>query len=234
MTTIGVTRDRGLTTQSVTARSAVRRLLLVCGILSSLLYVATDVLGGMRYPGYRFTSQAISELMAIGAPSEPFVDPLFMMYGVLALAFGIGVVREGAGRNRALLISGALLIAYAAIGFSGPTLFEMHQRGRGSPRSDVPHLVVTGLLVLLTLCAIGFAAFALDRRFRVYSLGTLLTLIVFGVLSARYGARLAAGAPTPGFGIVERINVYASLLWVGVLAIALLRRSSPLNAGKLP
>jgi hypothetical protein len=55
-----------------------RKALLVSGILSSLLYVAIDVLGGMRYEGYSFTSQAISELMATGAPSEAFVDALFI------------------------------------------------------------------------------------------------------------------------------------------------------------
>ena len=56
----------------------VQRALLACGILSSLLYAATDLLGGLRYEGYSFTSQAISELMASGAPSESFVDPPFI------------------------------------------------------------------------------------------------------------------------------------------------------------
>ena len=209
-----------------------RLALLVCGILSSLLYVATDVLGGMRYEGYSFTSQAISELMATGAPSEAFVDPPFIIYGVLALAFGIGVLREGTDRSRALRISGALLIGYAAIGFTGPTLFEMHPRGVATSASDTLHIVLTGALVLLTLLAIGFGAFALDRPFRIYSFATLLLLIVFGALAAPYGARLAAGQSTPGFGIIERINIYASLLWVLVLAIALLRR--PWYRGGLP
>src|SRR5512132_826181 len=144
-----------------------RKALLACGILSSLLYVATDVLGGMRYEGYSFNSQAISELMAIGAPSESFVDPLFIIYGVLALAFGVGVFREEAGRNRALRIAGFLLIGYAAIGFTGPTLFEMHQRGAGSLANDLPHIILTAMLVLLQLLAIGFSAFALGKRFRV-------------------------------------------------------------------
>jgi CubicO group peptidase (beta-lactamase class C family) len=178
----------------------------------------------MRYEGYSFTSQAISELMAIGAPSEPLVDPLFIIYGVLALAFGVGVVWEGAGRSRPLRVTGALLIGYAAIGFTGPTLFEMHQRGAGSPSGDTRHIILTGVLVLLQLLAIGFAPFALGKRFRVYSVATLLILIVFGVLSAPYGAALAAGQPTPGFGIIERILIYSSLLWIAVLAIALLRR----------
>jgi hypothetical membrane protein len=235
MTTIGIQQDR-LTAmaQPVRSRSMVRQVLLVCGILSSLLYVATDVLGGMRYEGYSFTSRAISELMAIGAPSEAFVDPLFIIYGVLALAFGIGVFREGAGRSRALRIAGALLMGYAAIGFTGPTLFEMHQRGAESLASDVPHIVLTGVLSLLTLLAIGFGAFALGKRFRIYSFATLLAVVAFGVMTAPYAARLAAGQPTPGFGIMERIDVYSSLLWIAVLAIAVLRRPGYRGQRSLP
>jgi CubicO group peptidase (beta-lactamase class C family) len=204
--------------------SRAQRLLLACGVLSSLLYVVTDVLGGMRYRGYSFTSQAVSELMAIGAPSESFVDPLFIAYGVLALAFGVGVYLKGAGRSRALRIAGALLMGHAALGFTGPTLFEMQQRGAGTPGGDTPHIALTGALVLLSLLAIGFAAVALGRRFRIYSYATLLTLVVLGALSAPYGARLAAGQPTPGFGIVERVLIYSSMLWVAVLSVALLRR----------
>jgi hypothetical protein len=225
MTTIAMIQDRRQTmAQSVRSGSIVRQVLLACGILSSLLYVATDVLGGMSYEGYSFASQMISELMAIGAPSEAFVDPLFLIYGVLTVAFGVGVVREAAGRNPALRITGALVIGYAVAGLTGPTLFEMHQRGAGSPGSDTPHIVLTGVLVLFTLLAIGFGAFALGKRFRIYSFATLLIMIVFGALAGSSGARLAAGQPTPGFGILERINVYTSLLWMAVLAVALLRR----------
>jgi CubicO group peptidase (beta-lactamase class C family) len=201
-----------------------RKALLLCGILSSILYVATDVLGGMRYEGYSFTSQAISELMATGAPSEAFVDPLFLTYGVLALAFGVGVSREGVGRSRALRTTGALLVGYAALGLAGPTLFEMNRRGAASLQSDAPHIILTGGLVLLTLLAIGFGAAALGNRFRIYSFATLVTVVVFGALTAPYGARLAAGMPTPGFGILERISIYSTMLWLAVLAVALLRR----------
>src|SRR5688500_6180027 len=152
MTTFTMASGRGRTVaKPVRRESMVRKVLLACGILSSLLYVATDILGGLRADGYSFVSQAVSELMAIAAPSEAFVDPLFLTYGVLALAFGVGVLREGAGRSRALWITGALLIGYAAIGFTGPTFFEMHQRGVGSPDGDIPHIVLTGVLVLLQL-----------------------------------------------------------------------------------
>lgn len=227
MTSIGITRaQRSPVSRMSQTGALVRHILLACGIVSSLLYVATDILGGLRYEGYSFTSQAVSELMATGAPSEAFVDPLFIASGVLALAFAVGVFREAAGRNRALRITGALLIAYTIAGFTGPTLFEMHPRGVGTVAGDTPHIVLTGVLVALTLLAIGFGAFALGKRFRIYSFATLATMIALGAVSGRYGALLAAGQPTPGFGIIERVLIYSSMLWFGVLAVALLRRPS--------
>ena len=45
-----------------------RRLLLSCGIASSLLYVAVNVVAPLRYPGYDVVSQAVSELSAIVLP----------------------------------------------------------------------------------------------------------------------------------------------------------------------
>lgn len=225
--TIGMTHD-GDRRSGLPIRSGhmARQALLVCGVLSSLLYAVTDVLGGLRYPGYGFTSQAISELMASGAPSENFVDPLFIAYGALALAFGAGVFRDAGGHNRALRIAGALLIGYAALGFAGPTFFEMNQRGTGAPGGNAAHIALTGALVSFLLAAVGSGAFALDRRFRTYSFATLLIIVVFGALTVPYAARLAEGRSTPGFGALERIHVYAFMLWLAVFAVALLRRRS--------
>ena len=226
MTTITIRSGSGKAAgPPIRATALVRTALLACGILASVLYVATDILGGLRYEGYSFSSQAVSELMAIGAPSEPFVDPLFITYSLLVVAFGVGVLREGFGRSRALRVAGAALIAYGAIGVTGPTLFEMHKRGTASPGSDLSHIIATVILVFLTLLAIGAGAFAFGKRFRVYSFGTLLTIIALGAVSAPYAARLAAGEPTPGFGIVERVLIYASLVWIAVLATVLLGRS---------
>jgi hypothetical membrane protein len=237
MTTIGMTQERGRTiSPSVTSVSKPGRLLLACGILSSLLYVLTDVLGGLRYQGYSFTSQAISELGAIGAPSKAFVDPLFMAYNVLALAFGIGVLRVAGDRARALRITGAALTGYGVIGLVagfGNSFFAMRQRGAGSLVTDAPHIILTVILVLLLLIAIGAGAFALGNRFRVYSLATLATVVLFGALTGRYATQVAAGQATPGMGIIERVDVYAALLWLAVLAVALLRRGSAAPRGFL-
>ncbi|MBI3966083.1 MAG: DUF998 domain-containing protein [Chloroflexi bacterium] len=77
-----------------------KKLLLVCGIVASLLYVAATILGAMRWEGYSSTAQSVSELFAIDAPSKSLVDPLFVTYSLLWSAFGVGVWRS-AGRKRA-------------------------------------------------------------------------------------------------------------------------------------
>lgn len=238
MTTIGITHDRRDMVARPAERSAsVSRILLLGGFLSSLLYVATDVFGGMLYRDYSFSSQAISELAAIGAPSKPFVDPLFMVYDFLAVAFGLGVLRV-AGRNHALRLTALALVGLGVVGAAagvGNSFFSMHQRGTaGSIASDSPHIALTAILVMLLLVAMVFGGGALGPRFRTYSLATIATVIVFGALTAQFAPRLALGKPTPGMGIVERIDVYSALLWIAVLAVALLRRPPTPNRGMLP
>ncbi|HEY7681662.1 MAG TPA: DUF998 domain-containing protein [Gemmatimonadales bacterium] len=198
-----------------------RKALLVCGILSSLVYAGADVLGGIRYEGYGFTSQTISELAAIGAPSRPLVVPLSITYDVLVIAFGLGVWGS-AGRKRPLRFTAGLLVGLGVIGFAAP-FAPMHVRGAELTLTDTMHIVLTSVTVLLILLAIGFGAIAFGKRFRLYSIGTILILLVFGTLAGLDGPRLAANLPTPWMGVYERINIYGYLLWVVVLAITLWR-----------
>jgi hypothetical protein len=71
----------------------IQGLLLLAGVLSSIVYVTADLLCGLRYPGYSFTDQVISELSAIGAPTTALWAKLLQTFAVLFAAFTIGVVR---------------------------------------------------------------------------------------------------------------------------------------------
>ena len=57
-------------TGAIPVPSMARKLLLVCGILSSLLYAAMNVFVRMLWEGYSYASQTVSELSAIGAPTR--------------------------------------------------------------------------------------------------------------------------------------------------------------------
>lgn len=199
----------------------VRKVLLACGILSSLIYAAMNILGAMRWEGYSSASQTVSELSAIGAPPRPLVVSLGIVYQVLVVAFGWGVW-ESAGRKRALRVVGGLLVSYGVVGLAAP-FAPMHQRGAEPTLTDTMHIVLTIVTVLLMLLAMGLGAAAFGKRFRLYSIATILTLLVFGSLAGLDGPRIAANLPTPWAGVTERICIGGYLLWVVALSIALLR-----------
>jgi len=203
----------------------VRKSLLVCGILSSLLYVAMNVFVPMRYEGYSSVSQTISELSAVGAPTRPLWMVLGFVYTLLVTAFGWGVWASAHG-NRRLRVVGGLVVAYGLSGFAWP-FAPMHQRAvlaaGGGTLSDTIHLVLGGVTILMYLIALGFGAAAFGRRFRIYSIATMATLIAFGVLVGLDAPKIGANQPTPWVGVTERINIGVFLLWVVVLAMTLLR-----------
>jgi hypothetical protein len=200
-----------------------RKVLLACGIMSSLLYVGANVVGARRWSSYSLRSQTVSELSAIGAPSRPVVIPLLTGHGALLIPFGFGV-REAAGRKHGLRATGVLLVVLGASDLPAP-LFPMHQRealarGEGS-RTDTMHIIVTSVNSVLILLAIGFGSTAFGRRFRVYSVGTILVLLATGGLTASQASRLEANLPTPWAGVSERITIGGYLLWQAVLAMML-------------
>jgi Protein of unknown function (DUF998) len=200
----------------------IRKILLICGILSSLLYAATVVLAAMRWEGYSPISQIVSELIAIDAPTRPLVVPLFITYCLLVFAFGVGVW-QSPGRKRALRLVAIGLIGKEVLGLVVTLFFPMHLRGVEGTLTDTMHAALTFLGILFMLLALVSAATAFGKRFRLYSIVTILMLVVGGILTGLDAPRLATNLPTPWMGVWERINIFGYMLWVVVLSIVLLR-----------
>lgn len=196
-----------------------RTILLGCGILAQLLYLAMLVFVPTQLDGYSSASQTVSELSAVGAPTRTLWVALGTIYTLLVVCFGVGI-RLSAGRSRLLRAVGGLLIATAVLNLFWP---PMHMRGTEPTLTDTLHIVFTAGWALLTVLAIVFAAMKFGKRFRLYSVATLALLIFFGVLTGLDGPRIAANLPTPWVGVWERISIGAYVVWVVVLAIVLLR-----------
>jgi hypothetical protein len=197
--------------------------LLSGGILAALLYVAMTLCVGLWWDGYSVTAHTPSELSAIGAPTRPVWIVLGSIYSALMIAFA-WIVWRSAAPNRALRVAGALLLAQSVFGSYWP---PMHQRAvlaaGGATLTDTLHLawaIVTGVLFT---SAIGFGAAALGKRFRVYSIATMAIVLACGAWTGTYASRIQANLPTPGVGAWERLSIAFVMLWVAVLATALLR-----------
>jgi hypothetical protein len=204
-----------------------RRILLVCGVVSSVLYVVVDMLGTVRYPGYRYTEQQFSELTAQGSPVRPIMIALSVIpYTLLVAAFAVGVFTS-APKKRAGRITAAMLLGYAAFGMVGGWLTPMNTRealaaGERGLRNAM-HVPMTAVMSLFMLLAMSFGAALFGKRFRYYSYATIAVLVAFGVLTSLQAGKMVANEATPWMGLTERVNIYATMLWVAVLAICLLR-----------
>ena len=211
--------------------SKLRKVLLVCGIIAPLLYFGTDMLAGMLYPGYSFTSQAISELFAIGAPTSSLVVPLFTLCSMFGLAFAVGVwLSEAAaaasdGRNRLLRIMALMLAGNAINGLVLWNIFPMHMRGSEVTFTDTMHITLAGTGVAFVVLALGIGIAVFRKRFRLYSIATMVMLFAPGIMTFLSVLQVAAAAQstTPWLGLEERISTYVYDLWQAVFVIILLR-----------
>ena len=198
--------------------------LLACGVLAGVLYIAMTLVVGLFWNRYTAADQTISELSAIGAPTRPVWMVLATIYTSLMIAFGWIVWRSAS--RRALRMAGALLFAQAVFGLFWP---PMHQRAvlgaGGGTLTDTLHIVWTIVTSVLFVGALGFGAFALGKRFRIYSLATMAVMLASGSWTATYAPAIQANLPTPNAGWWERINTNAFMLWIVVLAVALMRAS---------
>jgi hypothetical protein len=201
------------------------RLLLGCGILSSIVYAGMLVFIPMTWAEYSSASWTVSELSAIGAPTRPLWMTVGIFWALLYAAFGWGV--WSAGERRSLRLAGIAMLAAGILSLFWP---PMHQRevlaAGGATLTDDFHIVWTAMNGVLTLLAMGLGAAALGGSFRGYSIATMVTLLVAGGVTSLDAPELQANLPTPWIGAWERVNIGVWLLWVAVLSVMLLQRAT--------
>jgi hypothetical protein len=219
--------------KSLERRPGLRMALLLCGVAALPLYVVMDIVIARRYEGYRYRDRTISELSAIDAPTRSLWMPPGFVYSGLTLAFGLGVWST-AGRRPRLRAVGILAALVGLIGFVGWPFAPMHKREvlatGGGTRTDTAHLALGGVNSLLFILSIIFGSATFGSRFRLYSIGTLLAMLIGGVATSVNAPRVSANEPTPWIGIFERVAVFSPMLWYATLAVGLMREHDGSNA----
>jgi hypothetical protein len=204
-----------------------RRFLLTCGIAGAALYPLADILATMRYPGFSYRDQAVSELFAIGAPTGEFVVPLFSLSSTLLLLFGIGIWMSAYGRRSVRWLA-AMMVLNSLDALLLWNFFPMHMRGVQPTFTDTMHGVLAIDPFLLAAVILGAVAFR--GPFRIYTVATILLTSVLAAISFSYVAAVIANQPTPWMGALERTAQYATNLWYAVFAVVLLREARPRSA----
>ena len=200
-----------------------RKLLLLCGILTPLVYVFTVSLGGILTPGYSHIAQAVSDLIAAEAPAKSLLDPLFAIYNLLMFAFAIGLflrMRADSKPRQIVGTVGALVLAAEGI-FGLVTLFFPEDAGGVGAQISATgsmHIIFASLSSLTTMLAIllvglWFRSSPRWQRYAIYSFISLLVVFVAGGMAA---ASIANRSPFGG--LAERTTIGGFMQWVFVVA----------------
>ena len=217
-------------TATSTHRNAfsLRRVLTGCGIVGAALYPLSDIFAAIRYPGFSYRDQAVSELFAIGAPTAGLLVPLFTASSTLILFFAAGAWMSADGRRwvRPMAVMLALNAIDALMLWN---FFPMHMRGEPPTLTDTMH----GALAIdpFLMAAIILAAMAFPGRFRVYTIATIAFTTILAMSAFAYVPAFIANKPTPWMGAAERTGQYATNVWYAVLAAMLLFESPRRRVG---
>ena len=192
------------------------QVMLFCGVLAPLFYLATDRLAGRLLDGYSFAAQSMSELSAAGSPTRSLVVSLNLVAALLMIAFGVGVWRAG---DQAILphITSGLLIANAALGLIATLFFPTRFGLR--PGFGSPGVIIMFLGVVCFVLAMLFGAAALGGWIRVLSIAIPASYVVLAILRFATAASPSKGQAASLIGAQERTMVYSFLSWVMALAV---------------
>lgn len=219
-------------TPRMTARRSLSltQVLLACGVAYFFLYVFTnDVVAATIYDGYSRVDQAISELSARGAESRPFLVAMTPVGSLLMIAFGVGVWRSALDSRR-LRALGVTLMAWGAGQVAWlwyPMTPRAEQVATGTAgANDIGHVILTVLTFAFILTVITMGALSFGRRFRWYSIGTAIVILVTGAIVGIQTAGIPEGDPTPWMGLIERISAYGMTAYVAAVGVRLWGRAN--------
>jgi hypothetical membrane protein len=210
------------------------RVLLLCGVIGPPLFIATFLVEGATRPGYSAWRNFVSSLSTGDGGWVQIAN--FLVWGSLALAFAIGLIRLG------IVGPGVLLLLYAA-GLLVAGIFVTDQSlgyPPGAPPDRTTHGMIHGLgglavfLSNAVAAAVTAAHFRRDPRARGFVRYSVLTGLV--VLALFIAATVVSvldergvwpNAPT---GLVQRISIVLGWTWIAVFAFRLWRRDTPATA----
>jgi Protein of unknown function (DUF998) len=212
------------------------KIFMLCSMLAPVVYVIAAIIGGILRPGYNHRSQFVSELIETGAPNKSLLNPLFALYNLLTIAFGIGLfTRVHAMSKNKHKVSGSLgALVLGVEGIFGFLTIIFPQDPRGAPVTSTGkiHIALAGLSALTTILTIfllgfWFRAIHSFRGYSIYSFISGIVVIISGALAAYTGATLS-----PILGLMERITIGGFLQWMFVVALKLYTAQTPATSWK--
>lgn len=208
--------------------SSLERKLGLLGIISLLSYTAAVIFAPYAYPGYDWLSQAVSDLSADSAPSRTLwnqLSSLYMPCGIVCCT--LCAVGARSSLNRPLRLGIYLFAAMNWTSAVGYAMFPLPVSGQPEGFQGTMHLVVTGVVVLLSIVSLALIIGGGFYNETCVSLGISAAAALALMLLGAIGTGVM---PAEYFGIPERFSVFAATGFNAALGIHLF--AGRLDSGK--
>ncbi len=201
-----------------------KKMCLIAGVSSPVMYAFTVILGGILWPGYSHLSDAISELTATGAPFRFSLNVLFSASLILGAFFAVIAFRFVKRFRIRLVRTGmGILVLITILSFLW-AFFPMDPREAEATFRGIVHLILAGVVSPLTiisptLVGLGLRKIEEFRAYAIYSLVSAAFILATGltaVLSIQYGDAYV--------GLFERLTIGSYQQWMGISALVFYHR----------
>jgi hypothetical membrane protein len=198
----------------------VTHLLLRCGVVGPILFIAVFLIEGAIRPGYRPWRHFVS-LLAHG--ERGWVQATnFFVFGSLCLCFAAGLARLGTGVALPVLfallgvglIASGLFPCDAGLGYPPGAVPTWPQRGTpsGNPH-NLAGVFVFGPVIISALVVGARSA----GGFAIYSILSGVLMFVFFIAAGALAARASEVRDLP-VGIAQRLAIIVGWIWIAVFA----------------
>lgn len=189
-------------------KKSLLQILGLTGVISFLSYAAAVIFSPLGYPGYDPMKQAVSDLSAANAPSLALWNALSSFYNVCevlcATVACVGIQRKGTKILRIGVYLFAVMEWVSAVGYRA---FSLSESGFAGTFQDVMHMVVTGVVVVLSIASLTVIIIAGVKSKECRSYGICAAVALGMMLVGALGVKLV---PAEYFGVVERFSVFAA------------------------
>jgi hypothetical protein len=192
-------------------------------MLIPVAYILLYVIGGALRPGYNHIIDSVSELLSPGAPNRSLLFIIDLIYGLLHILFGIGVlIFIRASEHKTVIgLIGAWMIISVGVAIIGTAIFPQDAMGAPATIQGKIHLaLVFGVLLPFSILSALLIGIWMNRSgmygsFAVYTFISVAIMVVIGGV----GGALAGG---PYMGLGERISALTIHQWMFFLALRLI------------
>lgn len=196
-----------------------KKLLLICGVISPLIYIGMTILGGALIPGYSHIKDTVSELMSPEAPNKGLMDTLMALSSVFSTLFGIGILlfaKASAQSSRLGVIGGVLLIILGILQIVVVLFFPQDPMGADLTFQGKMHIGLVAVEALMSiliplLLGLWLRKTGLMPGPGIYSIVSAALIVVMGIAIFPLGTSI--------MGLTERITVMIYELWMIIIAL---------------